>query len=672
MRSKILVFLILTGSLFIGNNSYGQFNVIGYLPSWNGYPGSINSVNLTQLTHLNIAFANPGSTGSLSMSNGTLSDLATVVTTAHSSSVKVLVSIGGSGAPGSTYANLIATNQAAFVDSIVNYAVKNNLDGIDVDIEGDVLNGTTLTSAQYQSFVTALGVALHAQSKIMTAALATWFGSFITNAAASQFDIINIMSYDLTGTWTDPGQHSPYSVAVSDIAYWNTTKGVTASKLALGVPFYGYFWGSFNNSYDFNSIVASYPSAVNQDEINIPEGGVYYYNGIPTIKEKTSLAMNEVGGIMIWQLTGDATGANSLLTAIHQVVVGHATNIFPTVSITAPTAGAVYTEGDTIQLNANATDSDGSIIRIQYFAGSFEIGELYNSPYTLSWSGVGPGTYTLRAVVMDNMGDTTSSSTISITVHAAAGSLPFTGAALPIPGKIEAENFNLGGNNVAYYDNTAANLGGAYRASSVDIEGCIDTGGGYDVGWTAAGEWLEYSVNVIASGKYDFQARVASPNSSKTFYIEIDGTNVTGNITVPNTTDWQKWQTVTASGISLVQGQHKMRFMIGTGGYNLNFVNVVASVSTGIVDPILTGTQNYVYPNPFAQSATVRFNLKNTGPAKVTLLDQLGREVMVIANQPMTAGFQEVSFQNNGLQKGSYVCLIHSESETIAIQVLVE
>ena len=146
-----------------------QFRIIGYLPPWISYPSVINNVDLTKVTHVNISFSYPDSTGALILANGTDADLDSVVTVAHAYNVKVLLTIGGDAAiVGNIYHALITTNQAGFVNSIVNYAVNHNLDGIDVDIEGDILDGSILTSAQYENFITQLGALLHAQNKIMT------------------------------------------------------------------------------------------------------------------------------------------------------------------------------------------------------------------------------------------------------------------------------------------------------------------------------------------------------------------------------------------------------------------------------------------------------------------------------------------------------------------------
>lgn len=320
-RSLSFMFFLLSVS-----PAFSQFRVVGYLPTWMSYPGSINNVDLAKVTHINIAFANPNSSGTLIPSDGTNADVATVVTAAHAKNVKVLMSIGGAGAPGTTYKNLITNSQTSFVNSIVNYAVNNNLDGIDVDIEGDILDGTTLTSSQYQGFVTQLASSLHAQNKIMTAALANWFASYVTNTAASKFDFISIMSYDaaIPGSGDPVGQHSPYSMAVNDFQYWNGTKAVAASKLNIGVPFYGYGWGTYatsgNNEIGYCAIVNKYPGAENNDQVG-SGNNVIYYNGIPTIKQKTTYALQNAGGIMIWELAEDCTNSKSLLTAIHDVVI---------------------------------------------------------------------------------------------------------------------------------------------------------------------------------------------------------------------------------------------------------------------------------------------------------------------------------------------------------------
>ena len=112
-------------------------------------------------------------------------------------------------------------------------------------------------------------------------------------------------------------------------------------------------------------------------------------------------------------------------------------------------------------------------------------------------------------------------------------------AANTLPGTIEAEDFDLGGNGSGYYDTSGGNSGGAYRAGDVDIEWCAE--GTYDIGWTRAGEWLNYTVSVGAAGSYNLDLRVSSARGG-TIRVEFNGVDKTGSISVPVTGDWQSWK----------------------------------------------------------------------------------------------------------------------------------
>lgn len=150
---------------------------------------------------------------------------------------------------------------------------------------------------------------------------------------------------------------------------------------------------------------------------------------------------------------------------------------------------------------------------------------------------------------------------------------PFGGVRIALPGKIEAEHYDLGGQGVAYNDVTTANEGGAYRTDAVDVQATTDAGGGYNVGYIADGEWLEYSVTVANTAAYDIAFRTASTGGG-TIRLEVDGVDVTGSVALPNTTGWQVWATTTRTNINLTAGQHIVRVFAVTGGFNLNFVNV--------------------------------------------------------------------------------------------------
>ncbi len=157
---------------------------------------------------------------------------------------------------------------------------------------------------------------------------------------------------------------------------------------------------------------------------------------------------------------------------------------------------------------------------------------------------------------------------------AGSGEAPFGGTPAAIPGTIQIENYDVGGEGVAYHDNDVMNSGGKYRTDGVDIETCGDTGGGFDVGWTNAGEWLKYTVNVATAGTRTVSFRVAAAAAVGTtagrFHIQTpSGTNLSGTINVPGTGGWQTYTTVTAT-ITLPAGQQILELFEETGGYNLN------------------------------------------------------------------------------------------------------
>jgi len=152
------------------------------------------------------------------------------------------------------------------------------------------------------------------------------------------------------------------------------------------------------------------------------------------------------------------------------------------------------------------------------------------------------------------------------------GQVPYTGAPWSLPGTLEAEHFDHGGTGRSYRD-TTNNFKGGYDTTNrvrvwehVDLIPADSASGGYKVGKTQAGEWIEYTVDVQAHGTYTFEARVASKGSGGSFHVSFDGTDKTGSLTVPDTGAWNKWQTVEKAGIPLSEGRQVMRLVLDTNG----------------------------------------------------------------------------------------------------------
>ena len=302
--SLLLCFILSFG------NAHAQFRIVGYLNTWDNFPKSAATIDYRQITHMNIAFANPDAKGNVT----TFAGLPQVADNAHQSNVKVLMSLGGAELSGTKKNWIYLTlpqNVQGFCNKLLAYVNDNHLDGIDVDLEGDIIG------KNYGGFIHTLAATFHPEGKLITSAVATWFEQQIPASTFADFDFVNIMSYDETGPWdtTHPGPHSPYYKAVDDLNFW-AAKGLPATKTNLGVPFYG--WGFYNkasqNEYAYKDIVAQYKGA----EFTDKAADTIYYNGMVTIERKTKLAMQQAGGIMIWQLTEDAEGKKSLLNEINR------------------------------------------------------------------------------------------------------------------------------------------------------------------------------------------------------------------------------------------------------------------------------------------------------------------------------------------------------------------
>ncbi|TLY42810.1 MAG: hypothetical protein E6K59_08050, partial [Nitrospirae bacterium] len=257
----------------------------------------------------------------------------------------------------------------------------------------------------------------------------------------------------------------------------------------------------------------------------------------------------------------------------------------PTVSLSAPTSGATVS-GSAVTVSADASDNI-SVVGVQFKLDGMNLGaELTTVPYSISWNTTttSNGGHTLTAVARDAAGNVATSATVGVTVsNVAPGTrTPYNGTPAPVPGVIEAENFDRGGEGVAYHDNVAGNAGGLYRtAEDVDIiASCDPVRGGYVVNNFETGEWMEYTINVIQTGTYRIAARVSSEFTSTAYHVEIDRMNVTGSVMVPNTGGWCIFQDVGVGGVSLSAGPHVLRIQSDVQYFNINSIAITAVTDT--------------------------------------------------------------------------------------------
>lgn len=147
-------------------------------------------------------------------------------------------------------------------------------------------------------------------------------------------------------------------------------------------------------------------------------------------------------------------------------------------------------------------------------------------------------------------------------------------AIFSVPGFVQLEDYDMGGQSVSFYDKDFVNEGGAYREDGVDIVqvDSADASKGYAIGYTQAGEWLEYSVNVVTTGKFVFRASVADGLEGGSIRLFIDGKAVTDTVAVPQTEDWNTYTLMDGETSEIEKGDHVLRVQF-TGSYvNIDWI----------------------------------------------------------------------------------------------------
>src|SRR6202789_484070 len=167
------------------------------------------------------------------------------------------------------------------------------------------------------------------------------------------------------------------------------------------------------------------------------------------------------------------------------------------------------------------------------------------------------------------------------------GDQPFGGTPPAVPGTAYAANYDTGGQGVAYNVTSTNGSANSYRSDGVDLEATSDSSptsaaGVDDIGWTTAGQWFNYTVNVATAGTYTVAFRVSSPYGI-TDALHIDnasGTNLSGSVTIPNTGGYQTWTTVDAS-VTLPAGQQPLTVDQDSNGWNFHYMTFTLSSGGG-------------------------------------------------------------------------------------------
>lgn len=232
----------------------------------------------------------------------------------------------------------------------------------------------------------------------------------------------------------------------------------------------------------------------------------------------------------------------------------------------------------------------------------------------------------------------------------------YLGTALALPGTVQVENYDIGGEGLTYHDIDEANQGKAYRLNDgVDLNQY--TTGKYSLGYVATGEWLEYTINVPKAGNYTISAYVGSPNTGGQFTLKFKN-GTTSAFAVSSTGSYSTFKPI-SKNFALLEGEQIMRLYITqTPDFDLDYINFsfVTAVNYIVQDEVS------VFPNP------ARDQLFINGLNKSATVKIYSTSGVLVASKIVNGHDNFISISN--LEDAVYIVKITSENKNWTKKIL--
>ena len=252
--------------------------------------------------------------------------------------------------------------------------------------------------------------------------------------------------------------------------------------------------------------------------------------------------------------------------------------------------------GDKTTIEVNASTSTSTIAYVKVYSNDLLIGTMTEAPFVMEYEPTEKGTYSIVAIATDTEGKENVS--VKKTLKVNGKRMPYK-SVIEIPGIIQAENFDKGGEGMTFHDSDSNREGDTnYRSDGEGVD-FVKGNGGTCIGYTAKDEWLEYTINVTEPGKYKYIATVSSGTTNSGFKIglvkngRVTATLATINVPQTGNNDWGKYTTVEGEfSKELEAGEQILRFTITGQQCNIDKVELKSAATTGIEDINLNGNSS--------------------------------------------------------------------------------
>jgi hypothetical protein len=278
------------------------------------------------------------------------------------------------------------------------------------------------------------------------------------------------------------------------------------------------------------------------------------------------------------------------------------TNQKPLVAILTPVKDTVVAVGSTIRLLAEARDTDGRVSYVNYLSNNGLLQKITAPPYLCDFVPKAEGNFQIFAEAYDNSGESTRSVVKNLR---AVEPKPYSGSVPVVPGIVEAEDYDTGGENISFRDTDVPNKGGAYRSDPVDLLKKADNTHGYFVGWAVPGEWLSYTIEVKKAAKMNVNLLISCKSGGGEIHLGFNNKLFTNHQVVENTGGDQSFKVLSFKDVYLHAGVQKFSLFIDKGEVNVDYIEFSEGIATGNQTLKVLGG-NLLYPNPAHDKVTIR------------------------------------------------------------------